>query len=288
MRRRAMVNIFDYSDHRRYLADYYEERKKKHPNFSYQAIADKAGIKNKGFIYNIVNGKKSLSKSNIFRISRALSHTRAEAEYFENLVAFNQAEDLTERTYFFEKMNTTKNQGKPASEAHLLRKDQYEFYSTWYHAMVRSIIGMYGFKGDFQRLAKMLDPPITVTQAKHSVRLLEQLGLICKSKNGNYSLSNKGLTTGKDITDIAFQNFHRACIDLAKRALTAFPLAARNFTGLTLGISKNGYARICDEIHEFQDKIMEIAESDEPADRVYQLNFHFFPTSDTDPQRMGK
>jgi uncharacterized protein (TIGR02147 family) len=283
-----MINVFDYCDFRKYLADYYEEKKKENPNYSYQIIADKAGVKNKGFIYNIINGDKVLSKSNIFKVSQALGLNRYEAEYFENLVAFNQAEDITERKYLFEKMSRVRNMGKATSTAQILRKDQYEFYSNWYHVTIRSIIGMYDFKGDYKWLSKMVNPHITVTQAKHSVELLEKLGLVCKEKGGTYRIGDKSLTTGKDIMSIAFQNFHMACNDLAKRAFTQYPLDTRNMTGLTLGISKNSYDKICEEIQGFQTKIMEIANRDEEADRVYQLNFHLFPTSDNAPERKKK
>jgi uncharacterized protein (TIGR02147 family) len=280
-----MVNVFDYTDFRKYLSDYYDDKKKVNPWFSYQIIANKAGIKNKGFIYNIINGKKLLSKSNIFKLSQALGHSRYEAEYFENCVAFSQAEGVLERKNLLEKMNKAKNFGKAASQAQLLRSDQYEFVSNWHHVAVRSIIGMYGFKGDYKRLAKMVNPPITVVQAKHSVQLLEKLGLINKGKNGEFAISEASLTTGKDVMSIAFQNFHFAATDLAKRAIAVFPLKKRNMTGLTLGISEKSYDRICDEIQNFQTKIMDIANADEEANRVYQLNFHFFPMSDISPER---
>ncbi len=280
-----MINIFDYTDFRKYLADYYEDKKRDCPWFSYQIIANKAGIKNKGFIYNIMNGKKILSKSNIFKISQALGHNRHEAEYFENCVAFNQADNVLERKNLIEKMNKVKNLRKGTSKAQLLRKDQYEFVSNWYHVMIRSIIGMYGFKGDYKRLSKMVNPPITATQAKHSVQLLEKLGLINKKENGDYTISEASLTTGKDVMNIAFQNFHSSSTDLAKRAIVVFPMKSRNMTGLTLGISEKSFTRICEEIQTFQTKIMEIANADEEANRVYQLNFHFFPTSDISPER---
>jgi len=280
-----MVNVFDYTDFRTYLADFYSERKRSNPRFSYQMIADKAGIKSKGFVYNIINGKKVLSKSNSFKLSKALGHSQYEADYFDNCVAFSQADDILERKTLLEKLNKTKNIRKEPSRTQLLRKDQYEFISNWHHVMVRSIIGMCGYTGDYRRLSKMLNPPITATQAKHSVQLLEKLGLIKRMGNGNYTLSEAGLTTGKDVTSIAFQNFHLSCIDLARRAIAVFPQNKRNMTGLTLGISEKSYDRICDEIRIFQSKIMEIANADKEANRVYQLNFHFFPASDISPER---
>ncbi len=137
-----MVNIFDYTDFKKYLADYYEEKKSKNPNFSYQYLADKAGFKNRGFIYNIINGNKNVSKSNCFKISYALEHNKYEAEYFENLVAFYQAKNLKEINYFFDKINQIKNRGKGYTKTQLIRQDQYEFYSKWYHSAIRSIIDM--------------------------------------------------------------------------------------------------------------------------------------------------
>jgi uncharacterized protein (TIGR02147 family) len=283
-----MVNVFDYSDFRKYLSDYYEEKKKSNPLYSYQIIANKAGIKNKGFIYNIIKGKKALLKSNILKISQALGHSRSESEYFETLIAFNQATDNTSRKVFFEKMNTMKNSGKTTSAAQVLRKDQYEFYSNWYHVMVRLIIHLYEFNGDYKWLAKMIDPPITVAQARHSVQLLEKLGLIKKNDDGVYTISELNLTTGKDIMNIAFQNFHMTCNDLAKRAYTEFPLDARNMTGLTLGISMESYKKICEEIQHFQTKIIEITNADKEADRIYQLSFNFFPTSKSSKERKSQ
>jgi uncharacterized protein (TIGR02147 family) len=280
-----MINVFDYSNFRTYLDDWYEMKKRSNPNFSFQHIADKAGIRNKGYIYNIIKGQKPISKSNIFKISKALEHNRYEADYFENLVAFNQAEDLSEKKYLFEKLHKITNMGKAVSKAQILRSDQYEFYSNWHHAMIRSIIGMYEFSGDFKWLAGMLVPPITVPQARHSVRLLEKLQLIRKDDGGVYRIKDNNLTTGKDLMSVAFQNFHIACADLAKRAFTEFQRKSRNMTGLTLGISEKTFGKVCGEIQAFQEKIMGIAEADGAADRVYQLNFQFFPTSKNDPQR---
>ncbi len=175
--------------------------------------------------------------------------------------------------------------GKSKSPTQILRSDQYEFYSNWYHAAVRSIIGMYGFSDDYRWLAKIINPHITVTQAKRSVQLLERLGLIRRNEAGDCLIVDKSLTTGKDVMNVAFLNFHLACNDLAKRAFTAFPPHQRDMTGLTLGISEKTYERIREEIEAFQRKIMDLADNDEGADRVYQFDFNLFPMSNNDLQR---
>jgi uncharacterized protein (TIGR02147 family) len=66
---------------------------------------------------------------------------------------------------------------------------------------------------------------------------------------------------------------------LAQQALAELPSDKRHMTGLTLGISRKAYLRICEDIYALQEKILRTAENDEGSDSVYQLNFHFFPLS---------
>jgi uncharacterized protein (TIGR02147 family) len=274
-----MISVFDYSDFRKYLDEYYAEKKAENGSFSYQYLARKAGISNRGFAYNLVKGNKNLSPANCHKISEALRHNRYEADYFESLVAFNQAQEVREKNHYFEKLCRIKSRGKGFSRTQIINKNQYEFYSRWYHSAVRSLIGMYRFKNDFKWLARMVTPSITVKQAKKSVALLQDLGMIVRQKNGIYALADTSITTGKEAVGLAVQNFHDECADLAKNAIHKVASDNRNLTGLTLGISKDSYERICKEIAQFQEEIMNIANGDEEADRVYQLNFHLFPMS---------
>jgi uncharacterized protein (TIGR02147 family) len=280
-----LVTIFDYSDYKKYLEDFYRERKAANPAFSYQLLARKAGLKNKGFIYNLLKGKRSISRQNCVKVSRALGHSKAEADYFENLIAFNHAKGLQEKNHFFERMNQIRNRGKGFTKAQLVRQDQYAFYSQWYHSAVWSLIDMYQFDGDFQRLSRMVHPAITVRQARQSVELLEKLGMIMKGKDGVYRITEKSITTGKEVAGLALQNLHLTFTGLAKKAIAELPREQRHITGLTLGISRNGYERICEETLRFQDAVMKIADEDEGADTVYQYNFHLFPLSKNDRKR---
>lgn len=283
-----MTSVFDYTDYRAYLADWFAQKKKQQPAFSYGLFAQKAGFVDRGFFHNVLHGKRDLTKESLVKVSLVIGHSKAEAEYFENLVFFNKATDLKERTYFYEKLNSVRSSLKKATQAQQMRKDQYEFYSHWYHSAIRSLIDMYPFKDDYRWLAKNIFPAITVTQAKKSVQLLKKLGLIERRKNGTYKLANKSITTGSEIVSLAVLNFHREAADLVKNALQKLPAKKRNVTGLTLGISEKTYKSICDELQAFRAKIMQLCEQDEDADRTYQLNFHLYPISNTDIKPKGE
>ena len=274
-----MLNVFDYTDYRKFLADYYAEQKEKMPQFSYKYFANKAGFKNKGFVFNIVKGVKNLSKTSIFKISRAMNLNKSKSDYFENLVAFNQAKELDEKNHFYTRMETVKNRGNKKNDLPLIRKDQYDFYSSWYLIAIRSLIDMHEFNDDYKSLAKNVYPAITPKQAKNAVQTLVKLGLIEKKNNGSYKIKDKTITTGKEVSSLAVANFHLETMKLAADALKYISKDKRNITGLTLGISPKTYETICEEIQNFQSKILELAEKDKDADSVYQLNFHLFPLS---------
>lgn len=272
-----MINLFDFTDYKAYLEHFYLERKSANPRFSYQVFARTIGFNNRGFIYNIIKGSTHISKSHCIKISKALDHTKNEAEYFENIVFHTQAKSEEERTYFLNaalKVRTLKK-----SNVQSTTQDQYEFYSKWYHSAIRSIIGMFPFKDDFQQLGNKLTPPIPALQVKNSVLLLERLGMIAKGEDGIYQLSDKSIRIGSDISQTAKNNFHAECTALAKSAIVAAPADTRNVISLTLGISNSTYKMILDETEQFKNRIIEIAAAADDADRVYQYQLILFPLS---------
>lgn len=281
-----MINIFNYLDYRQYLTDFYKVKKNTRQGFSYQSFADKAGFKDKSCIFSVLNGKRNLNAAGIVKLSAMLGHDTSEAGYFETLVQFNQALDMTEKKLFFEKLCRIKERGaKRISKVQLLRREQFEYYSQWYHIAIRSIIEMYGFKNNYKWLSKMVYPSISEKKAKQSVLLLQKLGLIQKQRDGSFTVPDKIISTGKDVLSFAVQSYHIACADLAKRAIQRIPSDKRNMTSLTMGISKAAYDQICEELQAFQSRAIAIAENDQDADSVYQFNFHLFPISATGMQR---
>jgi uncharacterized protein (TIGR02147 family) len=280
-RGKLMKNISSYTDFRLFLRDHYKECKARNPNFSFQVLSRMAGIKSRGFLHNVIRGKRSLPKANIFGLSKALKLNKYETEYFENLVALDSAESLDEKNFYYERLSAVKARGKSAWQPQIVRKDQFEFYSRLHNSVIRSLIDLYGFKDDYAWLASAVVPRITPGQARKSVALMEKLGLIRKVANNWYKVVVKSIATPREVASLATLNFHRESAELALQALLTFPKERRNISGVTLGISRKTYDRICEEIREFRTKLLKIAEEDKSADSVYQLNFQFFPVSNT-------
>ena len=274
--------IFEYLDYREFLKDYYNAKKEANPAFSLRVFSDKIGFKAKDFISRVMNGDKNLSSQSIPKVASGLRLGKHETEFFIALVKFNQAETTEERNSAFEEMQAVLKVVRFAEKQHLLGHAQYMVYSHWRHLTIRSLIGMYGFDGDYEALARRVHPRITAEEAKASVKLLEDCMLIKKGKNGKYVLTENAITTGDRTSKLALRGFHQDCLKLAADSIDRDPPGTRHISGLTLGISQEGYERIVERINAFRKEIALIAEEDENSDKVFQLQFALFPVGGKD------
>jgi uncharacterized protein (TIGR02147 family) len=270
-----MNPVFDYNDYRRFLADYYEEQKRTKPCFSYQYFGRKAGFRTKTFLYKVMKGEKALSNGSILAVAQAMKLGKRETEYFEALVNFNQASGDREREFLWGQLQAL---GGNRSSA-VLRRNQYTYFSQWYHAVVRELVTQQDFRGDLARLARSVNPVITVRQARASVQLLLALGLLQKDNKGHLRQSDAAITTGEQYTSLAVRRFQKTTAGLAAEALERIPKDARDISTLTVGVSAAGFGRMREEMARCRRRLAQIASEDNPADRVYQVNLQLFPVS---------
>ena len=275
--KKATRKVFEYLDYREFLKDYYNSKKEANPAFSLRVFSNKIGFKAKDFISRVMSGSKNLSNQSIPKVAAGLRLGKHETEFFVGLVKFNQAETTEDRNTAFEEMQAALKVARFAEKQHVLGHAQYMVYSHWRHLTVRSLIGMFGFNGDYEALAKQVRPHITAEEAKKSVQLLEECELIKKDKSGKYVLTENSITTGDRTSKLALRGYHQHCLKLAADSIDRDPPGSRHISGLTLGISQEGYERIVERINAFRKEIALIAEEDQNSDKVFQLEFAMFP-----------
>ena len=275
--KKATRKVFEYLDYREFLKDYYNSKKEANPAFSLRVFSDKIGFKAKDFISRVMSGSKNLSDQSISKVAAGLRLGKHETEFFTGLVKFNQAETTEDRNAAFEEMQAALKVARFAEKQHVLGHAQYMVYSHWRHLTVRSLIGMFGFNGDYETLAKQVRPHITAEEAKKSVQLLEECELIKKDKSGKYVLTENSITTGDRTSKLALRGYHQHCLKLAADSIDRDPPGSRHISSLTLGISQEGYERIVERINAFRKEIALIAEEDQNSDKVFQLEFAMFP-----------
>jgi len=79
-KRSVKINIFDYTDYRKYLLDFYTDQKRSKKAFSYRFFARKAGINSVGLYKDVVEGRQNLGRALIFKFSTAMGHSKKEGE----------------------------------------------------------------------------------------------------------------------------------------------------------------------------------------------------------------
>ena len=118
----------------------------------------------------------------------------------------------------------------------------------------------------------------------HKVRVLEgdlfdfltKAGLLKKAGDSAFVQAETSITGTPDATRLALRGMHRQMSKLATPALD-LPVEQRNFSGVTMGVSRESYERIVKVLDECRRQIIAIAADDKNIDQVYRLNLQLFP-----------
>lgn len=266
------ISIYDYTDYRQFLHDYYQEQKMRNPAFSYRYFAQKAGFNSSGLYKDIVDGRTGITRSLILRFALAMRLSPKQQEYFEMLVYFNEAKTVDEKKLYFERMMKFRN-----SKAFKVDKNQYEYYSKWYYIAVRELFSIGNFKDDYAVIAQSLNPAIRKDEAEKAVAVLKKLGLIRKDSNGFYRVVDKILTSGSEVKSLIIANFQKTMMEIAKEAIDRHPSRHRDISTITFSVSGKTYDDIKAELIACRKRILSMVERSENEDSVCQLNMQLFP-----------
>lgn len=269
-----MPNIFEYQNYRTYLKDYYEEEKCNKRYFSYRYFSQKAGINASAFLYYVITGKRNLTKNSISKISSAIGHGRDESEYFENLVFFNQAKTITEKANYYSKIVEIR---KPIDIADVT-PERFEFYSKWYHSVIREFVTIFNFNGDYEKLGKMISPSISAGEAEQSVMLLEKLGFIESDDNNLYhQTENLIMAAPKGPDSFIIEKFQIEMLNMARASYDSTARKDRLSASTTFSISQKTFELFKQKTREFRRELLEIARLDKEPEKVFQYTFNLFP-----------
>jgi uncharacterized protein (TIGR02147 family) len=258
------------------LAAAFDFEKARNPIFSYRYIAMGLGARSSGFFKDILSGRIRLSPAKAMKVARLFKLSREETDYFETLVLFTQATTAEEKEHYLGKMAG----GARARKNSVLAAFQLEYFRKWHYAAVREVLAIHDFQGDYARLGALLEPPITSEEAMDAVQLLLKLKLVRKNAQGRLKRVDNVISSGKSDPE-KVKPAIRGNLELAQRALDAYPAAIRPFSYLTLSVSDASLVPIREKLGNLRQELLDIAAQDPHVDRLYQVNFQLFPLSKT-------
>jgi uncharacterized protein (TIGR02147 family) len=213
----------------------------------------------------------------VLKIARGLKLRKKPAQYFEDLVFFNQAASLEDKSYFLDKINKYRKKNRPEK----LLPQEYEYLAAWYHCVIREMTDLDGFVEDPRWIAKQLLHTVKTEDIAGSLKFLEEKGFIGRDERGALVKRDKTIATGaigeQEMLNTIVRGFHRDMVRFAEESLRNQPKAARNTSNTTLSLSQKSYDIMTTRIEQLRLELLEIAAADGNADRIYQLNINLFP-----------
>jgi uncharacterized protein (TIGR02147 family) len=270
-----MQRIEFYDNFTKFLKDYYNERKKQFPYFSYRYFCKKAGLKSPSHFLEIIEGRRKLTSKMLDSFIKGMALTDSDARYFTALVSFNQSKNSIEKQHLLAQLRGLKRKVKQA----LVSTDRYEYYSKWYNVVIRELACIMDWKDDFEVLAKSVVPPVKKNEARESIEFLTRAGFIEKRDDGRFYQKDPAITSGSEVCSLGIRSYNAFMAGRAQQAVEEFPPTERDIQTLTIGISGEGYRLIKQEMQDFLSRVARIVDEDRAVEQVYNVNVHLFPMS---------
>jgi uncharacterized protein (TIGR02147 family) len=269
-----MKEIFEYTDYRLFLRDFYERTKQSKPYYSFRFIASRVGI-NPGFIFRLMSGKVHLGLKKIEAFADLLELNGRERDYFVELVRLGRAkrdEDIRES---FKRLQSIRG-----VQFTTIADDQLEFFGKWHHMAMRSLLSIYPFTGkNYRRLGAMLVPPLSANDARESVKLLARLGLVRCNRNGTFEVLDTFVSSAEKWSSMAIHAYQRTSIDLSIKALEDLSKDERDISTVTFTCSKKQLETLRERLQEIRQEMLVLSQDCPDEDCVMQLNLQLFPAA---------
>ena len=269
-----MKEIVEYTDYRKFIQDYYDERKRSSA-FTWREFARDAGFTSPVYLKYVCEGKKNLSLGAAGSVANAMGLAGFESTYFVLMVSYAHAKgDAAKRAAFEERCALAR-----AHRVHVLGNEEFDYFKSWKNPVLREMAPhMPGAKP--LDMAHACKQKISATEVSETLDFLVRAGLLKKDKDGNYHQTEKSVSMGPvDAVPVAARDMQRQMGEFAVKALD-MPLSERDMSGLTLGLTHHAYERIRKEIADFRRRIVAIATEEDETEQVYRLNLQLFPMTE--------
>ena len=269
-----MKDIVEYTDYRKFIQDYYDERKRSSA-FTWREFARDAGFTSPVYLKYVCEGKKNLSIGVAGSVANAMGLAGYENTYFVLMVSYAHAKsDVAKRAAFEERCALAR-----AHKVRVLGSEEFDYFKSWKNPVIRELaVQMPGAKP--LEIAHACKPKISAAEVSETLDFLVKAKLLKKGKNGVYHQTEKSVSmVSVDAVPVAAREMQRQMGEFAVKALD-LPLSERDMSGLTLGLTRNAYERIRKEIADFRRRIVAIAAEDDETEQVYRLNLQLFPLSE--------
>jgi len=268
-------DIFAFDDYRAFLRSHYAERKALGRGFSLRTFSRQAGLTSSNYLKLVMDGDRNLSSAMAERFAEACGLHGNQAQFFCELVAYNQADTSAERERAYRELSSHRRFRSvyPLDRAH----DAY--HSQWYIPVIRELAARPDFVADPQWIGRTLLPAISARKAAHGVKVLRELGMLVEDAQGKLRQAHELVETQDRPLGHHVVKFHRTMLERAAEALDGVPRDQREIASLTLCLSQAQLQALKQRLAKLRGELLLEFTSGADATRVVQVNFQMFPLS---------
>lgn len=266
-----MKAITEYQDYRKYMLDYYEERKRTSV-FSWREFSHLAGFTSSNYIQLVCNGKSRLSKNGIERVATAMELEGVDRDYFRAMAHFGDAQTDEKKMQAFSEMQ------KIAKENHMrvIDAEAFKYFESWVNPVMRELAPILPGAKPLE-LARRCYPVVSAAEVRHSLDFMLHADLLKKVGEDAYEQTEKVVTGSSEAIPLALRSMNRQMSKFAVDAIDDVPPEKRHITGVTLGISESTYQWLVEKIESLRQQVVAMAAKENEYDKVYRLNLQLFP-----------
>jgi uncharacterized protein (TIGR02147 family) len=244
-------------------------------DYSYSQVIEKLGLKSKGHITQILQGKKNVTPQLAEKIADFFLLAGRTRLFVLALIAFTQAKSHEDKKLCLDRMTYLQSDGGKT-----LLPSHYDLCKHWYYPVIRELIRIVPVVEEYDVIASMVSPPITERAAETAIRDLERMGLIIRNNQGRYIQTEAMITFGEEWKSVVVREFQRHAVELQKQAFDRYPAEEREISNATLCMSKECATLIKRKLQTFRKELISLVKEDsKKSEQVFQLNIGFFPLS---------
>jgi len=269
--------VFGFLDHRDYLRDWFEAKRKIVRTFSYRVFARKAGFASHAFLSEVIQGRRNLSDDSVDKCILALGLAGDAASYFHLLVRYGQETHLDRRHDLLSDLLRM----QAAQHVQRVAGSQSEYFTSWLNVALREVAVFGGFGDDAQAMAGFFKPSVSPEEVREGLDLLRRLELVRPAPEGGYEYSCPRLTPG-NIDPATVAALKRQMLLLAVDQLGRPETPDAHISSVTVSVSRDKLPRIREILDRTRRELLaETATDTLPADQVLQINLQMVPLTES-------
>ena len=267
------MTIYDYTDYRDIIRDFYLEKKNGNGRYSYSVLGQAIGL-NASHVFCIEKKKRNLPVRCVPAVKRILGLTGRAARYFDLLLAASRTKSEKTKTEILAKAFLLRD-----VKTHSLADKEQKYLSDWWTPVIRALIEVNQGKVDAKEISESLEPSIEEDKVQESIDILNELGFIQDLGNGRVKLADAHINIAGEQRAQAIRQFQANVMQIGARSLNTIDPADRDISTLTMAVDQQGFEDIKAMIQEFRKDVQIRVDKCGKPTRVLQMNLALFPVA---------